>query len=62
MRNGALGWESAMCPKVEEFSPILRLRRNLATGRFIGRSPKPLDYAYGLFPILRERRNQLGGT
>lgn len=40
----------------------LTVEDNLATGRFIGQSPKPLDYAFELFPILRERRRQLGGT
>ena len=31
-------------------------------GQLIGGGSRPLDYAYDLFPILKERRNQLGGT
>jgi len=40
----------------------LTVEENLRTGRFIGLNRRPLDYAYDLFPILRERRRQQGGT
>src|SRR5688572_10514727 len=40
----------------------LTVEENLATGRFIGAVSRPLDYAFELFPILKERRRQLGGT
>lgn len=35
---------------------------NLRMGRTIGPASKPFDYVFKLFPILEERRNQLGGT
>jgi ABC-type branched-subunit amino acid transport system ATPase component len=40
----------------------MTVEENLKMGRLIGASPRPIDYAFGLFPILKERRNQLGGT
>lgn len=40
----------------------LTVEDNLSTGRFISRSPRNLDYAFDLFPILKDRRQQLGGT
>jgi ABC-type branched-subunit amino acid transport system ATPase component len=40
----------------------LTVEENLETGRFIGLAQRPLDYAFDLFPILKERRRQLGGT
>lgn len=40
----------------------LTVEDNLSSGRFISRSPRNLDYAFDLFPILKDRRQQLGGT
>lgn len=40
----------------------LTVEENLRTGHFIGLANRPLDLAFDLFPILRERRRQLGGT
>src|SRR5690606_36107533 len=34
----------------------------LRMGQTVGATYKPVDYAFDLFPILKERRNQLGGT
>jgi branched-chain amino acid transport system ATP-binding protein len=35
---------------------------NLRMGERVGLASRPFDYVYGLFPILKERRKQLGGT
>jgi ABC-type branched-subunit amino acid transport system ATPase component len=40
----------------------MTVEENLKMGRLIGGSPRPLEYAFELFPILKERRHQLGGT
>jgi urea ABC transporter ATP-binding protein UrtE len=40
----------------------MTVEENLKMGRLIGGASKPIDYAFDLFPILRERRDQLGGT
>lgn len=40
----------------------LTVEENLRMGQTIGGDLKPLEYAFDLFPILKERRRQLGGT
>jgi ABC-type branched-subunit amino acid transport system ATPase component len=40
----------------------MTVEENLRMGQRIGGGSRPLDYAFDLFPILRERRRQLGGT
>jgi urea ABC transporter ATP-binding protein UrtE len=40
----------------------LTVEDNLAVGRMVSSSPRDLEYAFDLFPILKERRLQLGGT
>ncbi len=40
----------------------LTVEENLKTGRMIGAAPKPIEHAFALFPFLKERRRQLGGT
>ena len=40
----------------------MTVEENLKMGRLIGGASKPIDCAFDLFPILRERRDQLGGT
>lgn len=40
----------------------LTVEDNLAVGRMVSASPRDLEYAFDLFPILKERRLQLGGT
>lgn len=35
---------------------------NLRMGERVGPASRPFDYVYELFPILKERRKQLGGT
>ena len=40
----------------------LTVEDNLAVGRTVSASPRDLEYAFDLFPILKERRLQLGGN
>ena len=40
----------------------LSVEDNLRMGRGVGVNPNPIERAFALFPILRERRHQLGGT
>ena len=40
----------------------LTVEDNLLAGGFISRSPRPVDFAFDLFPILKDRRLQLAGT
>jgi ABC-type branched-subunit amino acid transport system ATPase component len=40
----------------------LTVEDNLSVGRLVSESPRDLEYAFDLFPILKERRLQLGGT
>lgn len=40
----------------------LTVEDNLCVGRLVSASPRDLEYAFDLFPILKERRLQLGGT
>lgn len=53
-------------PEGRRIFPYLTVAENLDMGAFLrkdtGEIKKDLDYVYGLFPILSERRNQAGGT
>ena len=53
-------------PEGRKIFPRLSVRENLEMGAYTrsdkGGIAKDMDYAYELFPILRERRNQRGGT
>lgn len=40
----------------------LTVEENLRLGQLIGGASKPLEYAFNLFPILKERRKQQAGT
>lgn len=40
----------------------LTVEDNLSVGRLVSASPRDVEYAFDLFPILKERRLQLGGT
>lgn len=40
----------------------MTVEENLRMGALIGGASRPVDYAFDLFPILKERRDQLGGT
>jgi len=53
-------------PEGRRIFPLLSVAENLDMGAFLRRDKdgikKDLEYIYGLFPILAERRNQAGGT
>jgi ABC-type branched-subunit amino acid transport system ATPase component len=40
----------------------MTVEENLRMGQMIGGAPRSIDYAFELFPFLKERRSQLGGT
>lgn len=53
-------------PEGRHIFPMLSVRENLDMGAFMRRDKskikEDIDYIYSLFPILKERRNQDGGT
>lgn len=53
-------------PEGRHIFPMLTVRENLDMGAFMRRDKAKIkddiDYVYSLFPILKERRNQDGGT
>ncbi len=53
-------------PEGRHIFPMLTVRENLDMGAFMRRDKAQIkddiDYVYSLFPILKERRNQDGGT
>ncbi|NQT58132.1 MAG: ABC transporter ATP-binding protein [Bacteroidetes bacterium] len=53
-------------PEGRRIFPGLTVRENLDMGAFLRNDKekikKDIDYIFGLFPILADRRNQLGGT
>jgi branched-chain amino acid transport system ATP-binding protein len=53
-------------PEGRRIFPRLTVRENLEMGAFLVRDPaltaRRMDEAFGIFPILRERAEQLGGT
>lgn len=53
-------------PEGRHIFPMLTVRENLDMGAFMRRDKKKIkediDYVFSLFPILKERRNQDGGT
>jgi len=53
-------------PEGRHIFPMLSVRENLDMGAFMRRDKAKIkddiDYVYSLFPILKERRNQDGGT
>ena len=53
-------------PEGRHIFPMLTVRENLDMGAFMRRDKSKIkddiDYVYSLFPILKERRNQDGGT
>jgi branched-chain amino acid transport system ATP-binding protein len=56
----------AQVPEGRRIFPYLSVQENLDLGAFLRRDQaairKDLDYVYDLFPILKERRHQAGGT
>ena len=54
-----------LCPEGRHIFPRLTVLENLISGSFLhpaGRNPAKLDEIYTYFPLLAERKNQLGGT
>jgi branched-chain amino acid transport system ATP-binding protein len=54
-----------LCPEGRHIFPRLTVLENLLSGSFLlpaNRNAAKLDEIYGYFPILAERRKQLGGT
>src|SRR6202012_5324882 len=54
-----------LCPEGRHIFPRLTVLENLISGGFLhspNRNPAKLDEIYAFFPLLAERRNQLGGT
>ena len=55
-----------MVPEGRRLFPRMSVRRNLEIGAYSKRArphlAERLEYVYGLFPILKERSEQLGGT
>jgi branched-chain amino acid transport system ATP-binding protein len=49
-------------PQGRGIFPDLTVEENLVMGRSIGAAAKSFDHVFGLFPILKQRRRQLGGT
>lgn len=49
-------------PQGRGIFPDLTVEENLKMGQLIGGRSRGIDYAFELFPILKERRRQLGGT
>ncbi|MFQ3574308.1 MAG: ABC transporter ATP-binding protein [Thermodesulfovibrionales bacterium] len=49
------------CPEGRRIFPRLTVKENLLIGGFI-KSESNIDYVYEMFPILKDRANQLGGT
>ncbi|MCE9620342.1 MAG: ABC transporter ATP-binding protein [Planctomycetes bacterium] len=61
-----VGMGLAQVPEGRRIFPRLTVRENLEMGGFLRRDPdamqKDLEHVYSLFPILKERDRQLGGT
>jgi branched-chain amino acid transport system ATP-binding protein len=53
-------------PEGRRIFPLLTVTENLAMGAFLrndgGESARDMEYIFSLFPILKERRHQQGGT
>jgi len=49
-------------PQGRGIFPDLSVEENLKMGLLIGGRSREIEYAFELFPILKERRRQLGGT
>lgn len=52
----------AYVPQGRGIFGAMTVEENLRMGQLIGGGSRPIDYAFELFPILKERRTQLGGT
>jgi branched-chain amino acid transport system ATP-binding protein len=56
----------AHCPEERKLWPYLSVEDNLMLGAYVRKDwkeiEKDVNWVYDMFPVLRERRNQLGGT
>jgi branched-chain amino acid transport system ATP-binding protein len=65
--NRVVGQGLSLCPEGRQLFPQLSVYKNLTLGAYTRRKDRngvqqSLDQVYALFPILRERRNQMAGT
>jgi branched-chain amino acid transport system ATP-binding protein len=65
--NRVVGLGLALCPEGRQLFPQLSVYKNLSLGAYARRKDRKgvqqsLEQVYALFPILRERRNQMAGT
>ena len=65
--NRVVGLGLSLCPEGRQLFPQLSVYKNLAMGAYTRRKDRKgveqsLEQVYALFPILRQRRNQMAGT
>ena len=65
--NRVVGLGLSLCPEGRQLFPQLSVYKNLTLGAYTRRKDRngvqqSLEQVYALFPILRERRDQLAGT
>ncbi len=65
--NRVVGLGLSLCPEGRQLFPQLSVFKNLTMGAYTRRKDRKgveqsLEQVYGLFPILRQRRNQMAGT
>jgi branched-chain amino acid transport system ATP-binding protein len=62
--DGIVGRGIVQVPEGRRIFPRMSVQENLEMGAFRQRKPDPstMDYVFELFPILKERRRQKGGT
>ncbi len=65
--NRVVGLGLSLCPEGRQLFPQLSVYKNLYLGAYARRQDRQgvqqsLEQVYALFPILRERRNQMAGT
>jgi branched-chain amino acid transport system ATP-binding protein len=65
--NRVVGLGLSLCPEGRQLFPQLSVYKNLSLGAYARRQDRQgvqqsLEQVYALFPILRERRNQMAGT
>jgi len=65
--NRVVGQGLSLCPEGRQLFPQLSVYKNLTLGAYTRRKDRKgveqsLEQVYALFPILRQRRNQMAGT
>jgi len=51
-----------LVPETRKLFGKMTVRENLLMGSYMNKNEEDLDYIYSLFPVLRERQDQLAGT